>query len=147
MAYLTGSILPIMFAANSQSNLFSGTNDFLNKLCLCKLRFSISEPIGVTILKPTTELAFMRMLLSKATEFEILPQIVIKRRIQRDGSVKWAVYRRGYALDKKGEWQLEPIPSSRTDEFLADTRFELADAWERAQAAALRELKPSQQSK
>ncbi len=100
-------------------------------------------------MKTETELALLRMMLSKATEFEILPQqfkggravgeITIQRRVQRDGSVKWAVYLRDdYVLDQSGDWQFEPIPSSRTDEFLATTRFELADAWERAQAAAIK---------
>lgn len=43
--------------------------------------------------------------------------------------VKWAVRKHGSCLDKNGEWEYEPMPSSRTDEFYARCRFEsLQDA-------------------
>jgi hypothetical protein len=78
--------------------------------------------------------------LEAATAFEVMPQffeggkawgeIAIRRQVQRDNSVKWAVYCRSFVLTKSGEWVFEPIPSSRTDEFIADTRFDsLASAW------------------
>lgn len=35
----------------------------------------------------------------------------------------WAVRRDGFALNKQGEWGYEPMPSSRTDEFLERCRF------------------------
>lgn len=95
------------------------------------------------------ELAQLQKIKQAATEFEIMPQkrlddgraigeIRIKRRGQRDGSMKWAVYMRdSWVLTKDFEWALEPIPSSRTDEFLATTRFDTLDeAWSAAEKSA-----------
>ena len=49
---------------------------------------------------------------------------------------KWAVRRLSSCLNKEGEWEYEPIPSSRDDDFYARCRFdsldEAFDAWERA---------------
>lgn len=50
------------------------------------------------------------------------------RRRNRDGVSKWAVVNRGAALNADGEWEWEPIPSSRTDEYLARTRFATPEA-------------------
>jgi hypothetical protein len=42
---------------------------------------------------------------------------------------KWAVRRSGCCLSKSGEWDYEPIPSSRTDSFYKKYRFKtLGDA-------------------
>lgn len=38
--------------------------------------------------------------------------------------VKWAVKWRGRCIGKKGKWEFEPIPSSRTDKFYARCRFD-----------------------
>ena len=40
----------------------------------------------------------------------------------------WAVTYMGYCLSKNRVWEYEPNPSSRTDEFLANTRFSLDEA-------------------
>lgn len=49
----------------------------------------------------------------------------------------WAIKRgESRALNSDGEWEFEPLPSSRSDEYLARTRFTLADALRRAQAVA-----------
>ena len=45
---------------------------------------------------------------------------------------KWAVRRNSSCLAKDGEWEYEPIPSSRDDEFYARCRF---DSLEQAMAA------------
>lgn len=71
-------------------------------------------------------------------------EIRIEERIQRNGEQRWAVVlavsgASGHGmpvLAKDGEWELEPIPSSRTDAFLHRTRYAgLALAISAAQAA------------
>ena len=61
--------------------------------------------------------------------------VVLLRRRQIDGPDRWAVVDKGCALDKDGDWVQEPIPSSRTDEYLETTRFttheEAVMAWQR----------------
>jgi len=42
--------------------------------------------------------------------------------------IKWAVRRRGYVLSTNGEWEYEPMPSSRDDDFYARYRFGSLDA-------------------
>ena len=49
--------------------------------------------------------------------------VYIERRPQREGPDLWAVKRGSCVLSKDGEWEWEPIPSSRTDEFLTRCRF------------------------
>jgi hypothetical protein len=46
----------------------------------------------------------------------------------------WAVRRGASCLSRSGEWAYEPSPSSRTDEWLAEHRFPLGGAIERALA-------------
>jgi hypothetical protein len=50
--------------------------------------------------------------------------IHIERAKQIEGPAKWAVRRHGDCLNKQGEWEYEPMPSSRDDEFLARCRFD-----------------------
>lgn len=45
-----------------------------------------------------------------------------------EGNERWAVRNMAYCLSVAGEWELEPIPSSRTDEWLAEHRFSRHDA-------------------
>lgn len=52
--------------------------------------------------------------------------IHIERAKQVEGPPKWAVRRMGECLNKQGEWEYEPMPSSRDDEFLARCRFDTA---------------------
>ena len=40
----------------------------------------------------------------------------------------WAVRQRGWCLNTELEWEYEPLPSSREDDFLARCRFTQADA-------------------
>lgn len=53
---------------------------------------------------------------------------VIERCPQRDGGVKWAIRRSGSCMNNEGEWEFEPMPSGRDDEFLARCRYESAEA-------------------
>lgn len=82
------------------------------------------------------DLAPDRGLLGRATEFEFSrgahssDDVRIVRAPQRDGSVLWKVMRMGEVLTTDGSWEWEPQPSSRTDAYLARTRFAtLRAAW------------------
>ena len=48
--------------------------------------------------------------------------------IERRNADLWAVCRRGECLGADGEWDYEPLPSSRTDEWKASHRFPLEHA-------------------
>jgi hypothetical protein len=53
-------------------------------------------------------------------------EVKVQRSRQLDGSEKWAVRKLGECLNKQGEWEWEPMPSSRDDEFIARCRFDSA---------------------
>lgn len=63
--------------------------------------------------------------------------ITLKRMPQQKGPDKWAIYNGGSVLNKLGEWQYEPLPSSRTVEYLIHCRFDSAKealwAWQAIQ--------------
>ncbi len=98
------------------------------------------------------ELALLRegqQRLCLATEFEIMPEfwpqygrragpVTLRRMKQMDGSIRWGIYGGGdLALAKDGTWDYEPMPSSRTDEYLAAHRWaSFDDAWVTAENAA-----------
>ena len=52
----------------------------------------------------------------------------VERIAQHDGSTLWAVRRGGNVLGRDGEWEYEPLPSSRDDDFFARFRFATIDA-------------------
>lgn len=53
---------------------------------------------------------------------------------QRDGSFLWAVRLNGRCLNKSFQWEWEPLPSSRDDEFYGRCRFQTPElayqAWD-----------------
>jgi hypothetical protein len=54
--------------------------------------------------------------------------------LQLKGPAKFAIRSTGSCLCKDGEWEYEPSPSSRDDEFLARARYDtLAEAFETVQ--------------
>ncbi len=53
---------------------------------------------------------------------------VIERCSQRDQSYKWAIRRNGSCLNNEGEWEYEPMPSSRDDDFMARCRYDSAES-------------------
>ncbi len=53
-------------------------------------------------------------------------------RIEERDEDRWAIVNGGCCLNTDGEWEVEPQPSSRTDEFKARTRFPLEEAMRRA---------------
>lgn len=54
--------------------------------------------------------------------------ITIDRMVRTDGSVLWSIVWIGYVFNKGGEWEYDPLPSSRDDEFLARCRWDSFDA-------------------
>lgn len=60
-------------------------------------------------------------LLDLATEFRI-PGSRIS--VQWRGKHDWCVFEGGTVLNKAGDWEYEPLPSSRSEEFTAHTRFD-----------------------
>ena len=50
-------------------------------------------------------------------------QIHITQALQISGLALWAVRRHSTCLNKDGEWECEPMPSSRDDDFLERCRF------------------------
>ena len=55
-----------------------------------------------------------------------LPIEIVERR-NKDGSRNWAITQGGNVLMKNGEWEFEPSPSNRTDEFLKNARYATVD--------------------
>jgi hypothetical protein len=54
-------------------------------------------------------------------------EIEIVRVKQRSGPDKWKAFHGGcYCLNKSGQWELEPMPSSRDDDFIDRCRFDTA---------------------
>lgn len=51
----------------------------------------------------------------------------IKETLNRDGQSKWKIVSMGDNLNRQGNWEHEPLPSSRDDEFIARCRFETFD--------------------
>lgn len=49
--------------------------------------------------------------------------VTLESALQRDGKTMWAVRSGGNCMNKGGEWELEPCPSNRDDEFIARCRF------------------------
>ncbi len=54
------------------------------------------------------------------------PDVIIRRVRQRDGAHLWAIRSGACCLNKSGEWEDEPIPSSRDDAFISRCRFDTA---------------------
>lgn len=66
-----------------------------------------------------------------ATSFDLGGGYTIESRGQRDGSRKWVLMRWSFVYSKsERDFEYEPLPSSRTDEFMEDTRFDTKmEAW------------------
>jgi hypothetical protein len=59
--------------------------------------------------------------------------ITVELAMQKDGSRRWAVRYRGLCLSRKGEWEYEMQPSSRSQRWLTQHRWA---AVKKAQEAA-----------
>lgn len=56
--------------------------------------------------------------------------------VEYRGRGLWAVKRHSHCLSRAGEWDYEMRPSGREDEWIAEHRFPLGEALDRAKAAA-----------
>lgn len=56
-------------------------------------------------------------------EWKDVIDIRLERVGQMDGSELWAIREHGACLNKRGEWEFEPIPSSRTKAFFKRCRW------------------------
>lgn len=54
--------------------------------------------------------------------------VTMDRVPQREGPPLWAIRESGACLNKQGEWELEPMPSSRTKAFFKRCRWKSAEA-------------------
>lgn len=54
--------------------------------------------------------------------------VTLEKVLQRDGRFLYAIRKRGFVLNKRGRWEYEPNPSSRTDAFLQRCRFKTVPA-------------------
>lgn len=50
--------------------------------------------------------------------------ITIVKRKQMEGTPKWAIMRHASVLNRELEWEYEPSPSHRDDDFLVRCRYE-----------------------
>lgn len=69
-------------------------------------------------------------------------EVLVQRSRQMEGPPKWAARLNGECLNKSGEWEWEPMPSSRDDDFLARCRFDTAEEAIAAVQAAMKEKTP-----
>jgi hypothetical protein len=53
-------------------------------------------------------------------------RVVLERALGPDG-VRWAIRNGGSCLNRRGRWEIEPFPSSRTDAFYARCRYATPD--------------------
>ena len=65
--------------------------------------------------------------------------VIVERCRQRNGEFLWKVDAEAMCLNKSGEWEYEPLPSSRDDDFMARCRFATADKAIEAARKALKE--------
>jgi hypothetical protein len=65
-------------------------------------------------------------------------EVRIVERIDREGTRRFAVVEHGWVLSRAGEWEYEPLPSSRDGDFMARCRF---DDFEDAYRTAVRAMK------
>lgn len=68
----------------------------------------------------------MRENLLEPVKYRYLPHEKVEVFIENTGKA-WAIRMDGYVLNCDGDWEHEPQPSSRTEEFLIRCRFETPD--------------------
>lgn len=83
------------------------------------------------------ELVGLRDMMSRAVKFQFHvgpdPDDFVWVELRNRKEMKWAVSNGSGVYNRLGEWEYEPMPSSRTDEFFARTRYSLEEAWEIAE--------------
>lgn len=94
------------------------------------------DETGLCDLCSHDEVTRLREWLSRASQFELNEHVVVDRMTQQDGSVLWRVKKGPFCLNVNGEYEYEPLPSSRDDAYIKRCRFAtLEEAWERAERA------------
>lgn len=68
--------------------------------------------------------------------------IHIESREQMDGNMRWVLKMHEWVLGKDGDFHFEPTPSSRTDEFIENTRFGSLDECHSFWVESVTESKP-----
>lgn len=74
----------------------------------------------------------MRERLALAETFRLSHDVAVVQR----GENEWAVFDGCCVLNRSGEWEHEPLPSSRQDDFIARTRFSFEEAFRLGEAEA-----------
>jgi|GEM_PF-2936874 len=86
------------------------------------------EPLFVQFARAHADQLTLRCLQPDEGDAEITSYAVgscsVDRARQQSGAVQWAVRRDGMVLNKQGEWETEPQPSNRSDDFLERCRFD-----------------------
>ncbi|GAA2696399.1 hypothetical protein [Actinoplanes palleronii] len=116
-----------------------------------EMRTAVKRRMGVADgdrLDPWTEAAVEDVLAiverdqAQATEYTLsaLPEehpeaSLFQVKVAYRGRGKWAVIWRSYCINRRGVWDYEPLPSSRTDRWLKAHRFELDEALRLARKA------------
>jgi hypothetical protein len=87
------------------------------------------SPLSNTMASPDVIEHIDRFTYSPIPLDNALDRIAWQVSVEWAGSGRWAIRNSGYCLNRNGEWEHEPQPSSRTDQWLAEHRWEdLAEA-------------------
>jgi hypothetical protein len=62
-------------------------------------------------------------LIRRPSSPDSLYELIVAARIMRNDVVMWAIVSGAAVLNHDNEWEREPLPSSRSDEFIARTRW------------------------
>lgn len=86
------------------------------------------EPLFVQFARAHADQLTLRCLQPGEGDAEITSYAVgscsVDRARQQSGVVLWAVRRDGLVLNQQGDWETEPQPSNRSDDFLERCRFD-----------------------
>lgn len=74
-----------------------------------------------------SELERLRAKLDSVLSFDAGKGVTIEAAPQQDGSKEWKICHMRNVMGRDGEWEWEPSPSNRDDEFMARCRFETAE--------------------
>ena len=55
------------------------------------------------------------------------PEPVMLERVRGHAGIRWAIRQIGACFNKRGKWEYEPIPSSRTEAFFKRCRWDTAE--------------------
>ena len=70
------------------------------------------------------ELSDLEVMSYQIDEWQGVINVTLDRVRQLEGRDLWAIREAGFVLDRNGEWEYEPLPSSRDEDFLVRCRFD-----------------------